>query len=301
MEYALQNEKLSVRANTQGAELVSVRLLPSGEECIWQADPAMWNRQAPLLFPYSGRLYQNELVANGKRHTAPIHGFARDSAFTLHHSDEDTLVFRLESDENTRAVYPYAFLLEVGFSLHGNHLAQRVRVHNPAAPGVGALPFSVGFHPAFALPLQPGSPVNRHSVAFEKPESPRLIETPGGYVSGEERILFREAQTLALRDDVFEEGSLCLAGLRSSHLTLCSADGGRRVQVGIEGYPYTLLWGPPAQPRFVCIEPWHTLPDGPAPYGEFANKPGLVHLKPGGWYETTLHMRFIQPLAQSRA
>ena len=55
MQTTISNEFLTVTIDTHGAEVVSVKN-SKGEELIWQADPAIWDRHSPVLFPWAGRL-----------------------------------------------------------------------------------------------------------------------------------------------------------------------------------------------------------------------------------------------------
>ena len=55
MMITLKNQYLTVEIDDLGAQLCSVKA-PCGREYIWQADPAIWGRHAPLLFPVIGRL-----------------------------------------------------------------------------------------------------------------------------------------------------------------------------------------------------------------------------------------------------
>ncbi len=51
---------------------------------IWCADPAVWNRHAPILFPYAGKLTGGHFkAADGKLYEGKQHGFARDMEHTL--------------------------------------------------------------------------------------------------------------------------------------------------------------------------------------------------------------------------
>jgi len=48
-----------------------------------------------------------------------------------------------------------------------------------------------------------------------------------------------------------------------------------------EGFPELGVWSKPDGAPFVCIEPWHGT-GSPSDFdGEFADKPGLMHLAPG--------------------
>lgn len=298
MEYGLQNDTLEVRVQTKGAELTGVRHRQSGREMLWQANPAVWGWHAPLLFPYCGGLYGDVLLANGKAFPAPRHGFARHKAFALASRQEQELALVLRSNAETLAVYPYHFELRVAYRLEQNALLQTVTVTNPGQAGSPVLPFSVGFHPAFSLPLAPGETTENCEILFSSPETPLVVATPGGYVSGQKQPLFKGQSSLPLTDSLFAADSICMEGLVSEALTLhqkgVRVGEGPGVQVGIQGFAHTLLWGPPKGPLpFVCIEPWHGLPDGPARYEDFAQKPGITRLLPGQAWQTTLSMRFF--------
>ena len=82
MIHTIQNRHLAVQVDDLGAQLCSVRS-PDGTEYIWQADPAIWGRHAPLLFPVIGRLQDGQYTLDGQVFSIPIHGFARDSLFQV--------------------------------------------------------------------------------------------------------------------------------------------------------------------------------------------------------------------------
>ena len=51
------------------------------------ADPAVWGRHAPVLFPLVGRLPGDVYHHEGRDYKLPQHGFARDQQFAvLRHS-----------------------------------------------------------------------------------------------------------------------------------------------------------------------------------------------------------------------
>ena len=55
MQATIHNEFLTLTVDTHGAEAVSLKNA-AGEELLWQADPAVWKRHAPILFPWTGKL-----------------------------------------------------------------------------------------------------------------------------------------------------------------------------------------------------------------------------------------------------
>jgi len=66
MKYVLENEKLRVEIDSLGAELKSVKDKSTGQEYMWQADPAFWGRTSPILFPFVGKLKTNSFLHEGK-------------------------------------------------------------------------------------------------------------------------------------------------------------------------------------------------------------------------------------------
>ncbi len=290
MKYTIENELLRVTVLQKGAELASVIVKETGEERIWKADPKVWARHAPLLFPHCGKLLNNTLQAEEESFPAAQHGFARDMVFELVEQQPERVLLCLKANEETRAIYPYDFALEVEFVLQGNIVAQHVTVKNQSENKV--LPFNVGFHPGFALPFGDGAKTEDYEIVFEKEETPVLIKTPMGYVSGERETLFEGKNSITMTDTLFANDSLCLTGLVSSHVALRNKQGAG-VKVAISSFPYVLLWGPASGPLpFMCIEPWHGLPDGPDEYGDFSNKPGVTKLAPKEDWSTTLEMEF---------
>ena len=80
-------------------------------------------------------------------------------------------------------------------------------------------------------------------------------------LSGKSYYQWKNQQTIQLTDDLFANDSFCMAGLRTGTIGICEKDTGRNITCRVEGYPYSLIWSAPAKPvRFVCIEPWHSLP-----------------------------------------
>lgn len=102
MDYQLKNNFLTVTLSDQGAEIQSVKDVNSGREYIWQADPKIWGRHAPVLFPVVGRLKDDQYTYDGKTYHMGQHGFARDSKFTVEEQDDKHIVFLLTSNEDTK-------------------------------------------------------------------------------------------------------------------------------------------------------------------------------------------------------
>lgn len=295
MVFTLQNDVLRISVDDMGAELVSVWDKRYDLEWIWDGSGRYWQRHAPVLFPYCGKLLDGKLKAEGKSYPAPIHGFARNMTFACVERQDEVLAFRLCDSEETREFFPYPFELTISFELFGNEVRQTAQVKNPGVPfslAEDLLPFNLGFHPGFAMSADATS--FDYKLLFDEAESPLEIFTPEGYVSGSSRERFSAQKVMAVRDAMFNHGSICLAGLLSDTVTLMNSKSGRAVQVGFHDFDYLLFWGPPKGPLgFMCIEPWNGLPDPDRPYGDFANKPGVLRLKPGDAYNAAMTMTFF--------
>ena len=76
MQATIHNEFLTLTVDTHGAEAVSLKNA-AGQEMLWQADPAVWKRHAPILFPWTGKLKDGSFTHGGKTYKGGQHGFAR--------------------------------------------------------------------------------------------------------------------------------------------------------------------------------------------------------------------------------
>ena len=113
-EHVMENGFLRVTVSDHGAELVSVWDKERKTERIWQADPAVWNRHAPVLFPFVGKVNGGVYRYRGKSYEMKTqHGFARDMEFTCVSERKDKLIHRLTSTEETLGKYPFAFTLYI--------------------------------------------------------------------------------------------------------------------------------------------------------------------------------------------
>ena len=86
---------------------------------------------------------------------------------------------------------------------------------------------------------------------------------------------------------------ICMAGLRTKTIGIYEKGTGRKITCNVEGYPYALIWSAPAKPvRFVCIEPWHSLPAAETDPQQWSQRAAAACLAPGESWETTLSTTF---------
>lgn len=279
MTYYLENEQCRVGINSHGAELSSfVRKDLGNLEYIWSADPAHWSRHAPVLFPIVGRLPQDQYQHEGQVYSLSQHGFARDQEFTLHNHSGTAVAFELRATEESRAKFPFDFLLRITYRLAGPTLTIGWEVENP---GTGELLFSIGAHPAFRCPLQDGETFADYEFVFDQPTTAARYLLEGGLLTGQTEPLLQNQEALPLSYELFAQDALVLKHFDFTHVTLRSRRSGRSVRVRFDGFPYLGLWTKGPGAPFVCIEPWQGIASSTSGSPELADKEGILSLQPG--------------------
>jgi galactose mutarotase-like enzyme len=265
---------LTARINPLGAELWSLTDA-LGREYMTDADPKFWTGHAPLLFPIVGALNKDRYRLDGKDYKLPKHGFARRFAFAVEERGSDHVRFRLADDDATRKVYPFAFALEITFRLDAATLHVEASVTNA---GEEPMPFSFGFHPAFAWPLPGGAAKADHVVAFDQaePQPIRRIDLASGLVLPEPVATPVEGHLLSLDASLFETDALIWDRLASRALTF-GAPGGTQLAIAFPDTPMLGIWQKPGA-AYLCIEPWQGVADPIGFTGDLREKPGIIVL-----------------------
>lgn len=290
MQTSIRNQYLTLTVDTLGAEAVSV-LNNRGEEMLWQADKSVWGRHAPILFPWTGKLNGGSFTHNGKRYDGGQHGFARDLEHRLVRTGNSSITLELRANEETMKLFPFDFTLISTFVLKGRSVVHSLKVTNN---GKEPMNFGIGFHPGFNVPFDSKHSTEDYEFRFEKPESPLIIDArPNGLLSGRNYYKWKNTDKIQLTDDLFDNDSYCMAGLRSATLGIYEKDSGRHITCDIHDYPYTLIWSAKTEKiHFVCIEPWHSLPaaeNDPPEWNEHAATASLMH---GESYTATMTTTF---------
>jgi galactose mutarotase-like enzyme len=288
MVHHLQNDQYRVAVQEQGAELSSFRSLQQDLEYIWTADPAIWPRHAPVLFPVVGKLPQGQYRYRGQTYALPQHGFARDEPFELVHQTDQALTLALTSSPKTLALYPFPFRLEISYLLQGNSLETGYRVVNT---GPEELFFSIGAHPGFNCPLLPGEKFEDYYLAFEKPETASRYLLDQGLQNQQTQPVLAAAQQLPLRYELFEQDAIVLKGLQSQQISLRSRQHAHGLDFEFKGYPYFGIWTKEAGAPFICLEPWHGIASRVGDSGELTEKEGIIRLAAGADFSCSYTIR----------
>lgn len=273
-QHILKSSGITATIKAFGAELCSLRNA-EGKELLWQAGE-VWPRHSPLLFPIIGRLKNDELHHRGKTYPMTQHGVARDHRFEWLDRQQDSCKLALTDNAETRARYPFAFRLEVTWTVKDADLDFAISIINT---GNEVLPASVGGHPAFCWPLQPGLAKEDYALTFSDDETAPIRRLDGGLVLPTPQPTPIRGRLLPLSERLFDADAIILDKLASTSVRF-AADRGPSIEMSWNGFPQLGVWSKPGGVPFLCIEPWHGFASPVDFDGEFTDKPGLMHIAP---------------------
>ena len=277
----IKNERLSVTIAAHGAELSSIYDKANDRELVWQADPAFWNRHAPVLFPNVGKYYGGHFTYNGTDYPMGQHGFARDTEFEQAAPGENFVTSRLCADEESKQVYPFDFVLEITHRLNGNRLTVEWNVKNTDNK---EMYFTIGGHPAFNVNVLPDTDFEDYSLVFKEGTeklSYVLLDAESGTAIGDKVYELELTDSkYALKKDMFDKDALVVDGGLCEWAALVLPDGIPYTALESKGFPNFGIWSKPGAP-YVCLEPWCGRCDNKGFEGEISEKPGIIALKAG--------------------
>ena len=231
------------------------------------ADPNLSVRGGiPILFPICGNLPDNTYTYQGKQYTLKQHGFARDMPWEVVDQvtqDLVSLTLVLNSNDQTRAVYPFEFQLAFTYELLGNCLNIRQRYTNHSTE---PMPFSTGLHPYFLT-------TDKTQLQFDIPASEYQDQRTKitHYFNG---------------NFDFDADEIDVAFQKLTSNSASVTDATRRMQLTLEyddAYSAVVFWTIKGKPYY-CLEPW-TASRNALNTGE-----NLIHLDPGTSLETLVRL-----------
>ena len=287
----LENGRFSARIDPLGAQIVSFR---EGErELLWTGDPAYWAGQAPVLFPIVGALRQGRAKIKGQWVEMAQHGFARRRVFALNFQTESAASLTLRADEDTKKQYPFDFALTVDYGLTEEGYFTQFAVENT---GDEPLPFSIGGHPGFNLPMEDGARFEDYTIQFEKDEDQKCpaVAMGAGLLDYETVGFTLKGREIPLKHSLFYKDALVFENLNSRRVRILNKKTGRGLEMyfGSE-FPMLGIWSAANDGPYVCLEPWTGCATLTTEGDEFTQKHNMQAIAPGEKYSYSFSVKVL--------
>ena len=276
MKYSISNDKLKVEILKRGAEICSIKSQKTGKEYIWEANPDIWGRHAPILFPIVGALKNNQCTIDGVKYTIPKHGFIRDNnSAKLKNKTNNKLNLQLDYSEKTLKIFPYKFRFNICFQIKDNKLIISNIVENLDSK---TMLFALGAHPGFKCPFNTDEKYEDYYIEFEHKENAATsILSKKGLITKDTKQILNDTTKLPLSTDMFNNDALMFKDLKSRKVSLKSHKTEEKITIEYKDFPYLGLWAKPNAP-YICIEPWIGINDYEDSNGDFSKKDGIINL-----------------------
>ena len=299
-------------APTEGGELSSFKVTRDGKsvELLYNArnyasSPGAFQGRGPLLWPAVGAQFpvgtipkescgMGSYTVAGKSYPMPCHGFAKQMPWKESARSADAhgarVTVELQNSDETRRFYPFAFRLEATYELSDGHLTVDYAVKADSG-NTDPMPFSIGNHLAFNIPLVKGS--DPAAVKFETQNTVQMLRNTAGTLSGESKPRsFDPPEALGSFD---AHVALPLAGYQSQPFARLGDPSGMTVRVtqtASSMLPEPLIrfnvYGGSAQGYF-CPEPWFGVQNS------LNTGLGVLKLKPGESWKWRLLIEMEAP------
>lgn len=215
----------------------------------------------PILFPICGNLPNSVYTHNGVEYSLKQHGFARDLPWSVIEPDpsQNHLTLHLESNDRTRAVYPFEFQLAFTYTLLDTRLELHQQITNHSRQ---PMPYAIGFHPYFAV-------ADKAQLEFDIPGT---------------EFLDQQTQTVhpfSGRFD-FAQDEIDVAFRNVSRLQSTVVDRAARTRLTLkfsDAFSTLVFWTIKGK-DYYCLEPWS------APRNALNTGEHLIVLEPGASQDT---------------
>lgn len=282
--------RLSAQIDATGAQLMSLKL---GEgEYLWQGDERFWPRRAPVLFPIVGCLRNDFATSSQGEVHLKRHGIARLYDHAIVEQAPSSVTYELVSSDETRAAYPFDFKLNMSYAVDGERLTQTFSVTNTGAVD---LPFTLGGHPAFNVPVpgEEGASFSDYALVFPErwTASVPTIDERGLHDFSTMHELFRDSDRLRLSHELIDRLLTVVFVDVPGRGVRLEGPSGHGVELSFDGFDYLGVWTASSEAPFVAIEPWVGCATAYDESDVFEEKRGTIVLAPGETCERSFSMR----------
>ncbi|WP_297132954.1 aldose 1-epimerase family protein [Terrisporobacter sp.] len=280
--HILENSDLIIESKNSGAELTRIYSKKYNKEILWNGDPSFWGRYSPILFPIVGRLKDNETYIENKLYNMSQHGFARDMEFEVIDETDSFITYKLQSNEESKKLYPYAFELLIKYTLEKGKLNIKWEVKNIDSREIY---FSIGAHPAFNISSR--EELSNYYIEFKCKDNVNQISLEGPYYNEIKSI--SNLETLELNPKSFEKDAIIFTNI--DELSIKNKKEDNYIKVSFEAFPLVGIWSPYYKDEnltapFICIEPWYGLADSVNSDKIYKNKKFINKLNVGETFTT---------------
>ena len=284
MNTTISNSEISATFNSLGAELISLQLLETNKEYIWEGDAFFWGKHSPVLFPIVGTLKNNYYYYNDKKYELLRHGFARTSDFELIQQSNTHVVYSLKSSNEIKKVFPFDFELQISYVLTGATITIGYTVINNDEV---AIPFSIGGHPAFALPQN----FENYTLQFTEQETLECFKLEHDLVSKHSFEIKLLNKQLPLQYEMFRGDALIFKKTQSKEITILE-NNKSLLKVSFHDFKNLGIWTKLNSP-FICIEPWMGYSDTNFSSGNIFEKEGIQILEKDKSYKCAFSIEIL--------
>ena len=284
MNTTISNSEISATFNSLGAELISLQLLETNKEYIWEGDAFFWGKHSPVLFPIVGTLKNNCYYYNDKKYELLRHGFARTSDFELIQQSNTHVVYSLKSSNEIKKVFPFDFELQISYVLTGATITIGYTVINNDEV---AIPFSIGGHPAFALPQN----FENYTLQFTEQETLECFKLEHDLVSKHSFEIKLLNKQLPLQYEMFRGDALIFKKTQSKEITILE-NNKSLLKVSFHDFKNLGIWTKLNSP-FICIEPWMGYSDTNFSSGNIFEKEGIQILEKDKSYKCAFSIEIL--------
>ena len=280
METTIRNDRLSVVCDSMGGEQRAITS-EEGIEYLWNGDSRFWKGRAPTLFPFVGRLRNNRAQSAAGEIALPRHGLARTREWKVESADRHSVTYYLASDEETRKGYPYDFEMRIRHFVQEASVTTAYDIRNT---GTVPMPFCVGAHPGYRVPLDDRDSFEDYVVEFEYPETadcPQVNAADGLLIDSVRNRLLNDERSFRLNHVLFRGDALIFDRLKSRSVRVYSPKSGRGLRMDFEGFDYFGIWSSLADAPLICLEPWTGTATQESEDDIFEHKQGMRMLAPG--------------------
>lgn len=260
----IQNDFLIVDVTKKGAQLTSIKNKKTGYEYLWQADPEIWPRHAPILFPILGALQDDEFIYNDQIYNLGKHGFLRDQQLDCSYYSKNKIAYQFIHYGNMKTGYPFACTVTTTFELKENTLINTYTITNN---DTREMYYSIGGHPGFNI--TPPTTIKLEGNSLKR----YIFE--GEFIGD---VTETNEKEIHIRENMFHNDALVYEGVNSVTLQTKPS-----ITVDVSEFPYVGIWSKhieDAYPQYVCIEPWGGLPDTTVHEKLLKHKKGIQALSP---------------------